>query len=355
MHEPKYRNILNLSIAELELAVRSHSALRNIGIETIADLVRKSEEELLKLKGFRKKYLAEINDILEVMGLTLGLNLNEDISSQVARLQALREQSKPLYARRTYPEPETPLDAEEWNKALETEHGEKIVEFLEPFQKQPLDLMPPIESLKEKITDALLYIKFYPYPIWIVSASERKKEDQVFRQAYKIWDQSDRSDPPPLRNYDLIGGRFLSQKRYSELTWWNFPTPLSRIVDSSAGLRPKNTQSLEWHPFLTKIHYLLKEKTKVWHMLERSFRNYQGAGSPIQVKTIRKMVMDMVDCRIGLTADGQFESTPVVDNFTKLVLCGNIPFGRVTRYSPDPMSPYSGGNFKDQVFLVFVA
>lgn len=64
------------SIDELELSVRSHNCLKNIGVRTIGDLVQKSENEMLKTKNFGRKSLNEIKEVLqEEMGLTLGMKI----------------------------------------------------------------------------------------------------------------------------------------------------------------------------------------------------------------------------------------------------------------------------------------
>ncbi len=67
---------LRLPISELELSVRSSNCLREANIKTIADLVRKTEEEMLGFKNFGKKSLNEIKELLVVMGLTLGMQID---------------------------------------------------------------------------------------------------------------------------------------------------------------------------------------------------------------------------------------------------------------------------------------
>lgn len=63
---------LRLPISELELSVRSSNCLREANIKTIADLVRKGEDEMLGFKNFGKKSLTEIKQLLGGMGLSLG-------------------------------------------------------------------------------------------------------------------------------------------------------------------------------------------------------------------------------------------------------------------------------------------
>jgi len=67
---------LRLPISELELSVRSANCLKDANIKTIAELVKKTESELLSFRNFGKKSLTEINDLLKVMGLHLGMKVD---------------------------------------------------------------------------------------------------------------------------------------------------------------------------------------------------------------------------------------------------------------------------------------
>jgi DNA-directed RNA polymerase subunit alpha len=67
---------LRLPISELELSVRSSNCLREANIKTIAELVKKTEEEMLSFKNFGKKSLTEIKQLLAGMGLTLGMQVD---------------------------------------------------------------------------------------------------------------------------------------------------------------------------------------------------------------------------------------------------------------------------------------
>jgi DNA-directed RNA polymerase subunit alpha len=68
---------LNRSVEELELSVRSYNCLKNANIQTIAELVQKSEQEMLRTKNFGRKSLNEIKEILNSMGLGLGMRFDE--------------------------------------------------------------------------------------------------------------------------------------------------------------------------------------------------------------------------------------------------------------------------------------
>ncbi len=65
----RFNEHLNRSVEELELSVRSYNCLKNANIQTIGDLVVRSEADMLKTKNFGRKSLNEIKDILGTMGL----------------------------------------------------------------------------------------------------------------------------------------------------------------------------------------------------------------------------------------------------------------------------------------------
>jgi len=85
LNEHLFRNV-----DELELSVRASNCLKTANIRTIADLVQKTESELLKTKNFGKKSLNEIKTILGEMGLSLGIRLDPE---ELERLRAQYERT----------------------------------------------------------------------------------------------------------------------------------------------------------------------------------------------------------------------------------------------------------------------
>ncbi|MCX7983560.1 MAG: DNA-directed RNA polymerase subunit alpha [Bacteroidetes bacterium] len=73
----RIRKVLMMPVDELELSVRSHNCLRSANIKTMADLVRKSESELLKFRNFGRKSLAELSEIVEQHGLKFGMDVDK--------------------------------------------------------------------------------------------------------------------------------------------------------------------------------------------------------------------------------------------------------------------------------------
>jgi DNA-directed RNA polymerase subunit alpha len=68
---------LNRSVEELELSVRSYNCLKNANIQTIGELVQKTEAEMLQTKNFGRKSLNEIKEILGTIGLSLGMKIDQ--------------------------------------------------------------------------------------------------------------------------------------------------------------------------------------------------------------------------------------------------------------------------------------
>jgi DNA-directed RNA polymerase subunit alpha len=68
---PSAHGMENILIEELELGVRSYNCLKRVGIETIGDLVGKSETELAAIPNFGKKSIEEVKETLQAHGLNL--------------------------------------------------------------------------------------------------------------------------------------------------------------------------------------------------------------------------------------------------------------------------------------------
>ncbi|MCY3972242.1 MAG: DNA-directed RNA polymerase subunit alpha [Acidobacteria bacterium] len=75
--------LLLKEIDDLNLSVRSANCLRNANINTVGDLVVRSEKEMLETKNFGRKSLEEIQKVLDRMGLTFGMELPENAESGV--------------------------------------------------------------------------------------------------------------------------------------------------------------------------------------------------------------------------------------------------------------------------------
>jgi DNA-directed RNA polymerase subunit alpha len=66
------------SVEELELSVRSYNCLKNANIRTLADLVQRTEQEMLRTKNFGRKSLNEIKEIIVAMGLHFNMRVEPE-------------------------------------------------------------------------------------------------------------------------------------------------------------------------------------------------------------------------------------------------------------------------------------
>lgn len=70
-------NLLKTRMDELELSVRSGNCLKAAKIETIEELVKRSEPEMLRFRNFGRKSLNELSGILQKLGLSWGMDLQK--------------------------------------------------------------------------------------------------------------------------------------------------------------------------------------------------------------------------------------------------------------------------------------
>ena len=69
---------LKIPVSELELSVRSANCLREANIKTLADLVEKTEPEILSYRNFGKKSLNEVSALLKSMGISFGMKIDRN-------------------------------------------------------------------------------------------------------------------------------------------------------------------------------------------------------------------------------------------------------------------------------------
>ena len=74
--EDKKEKILEMTIEELDLSVRSYNCLKRAGINTVEELVQRNEEEMMKVRNLGRKSLEEVQQ--KLTGLGLSLRNNED-------------------------------------------------------------------------------------------------------------------------------------------------------------------------------------------------------------------------------------------------------------------------------------
>ncbi|MGL6196165.1 MAG: DNA-directed RNA polymerase subunit alpha C-terminal domain-containing protein, partial [Thermoguttaceae bacterium] len=81
--------VMNLPVSDFELSVRSRNCLKNMGIGTLGDLCRHSEQELLSSKNFGETSLVEIREMLTLKGLRLGQFATEKHTTDTVEVETL--------------------------------------------------------------------------------------------------------------------------------------------------------------------------------------------------------------------------------------------------------------------------
>ena len=71
------RQLLKSKLVDLDLSVRALNCLKAADVETLGDLVQYEKNDMLKFRNFGKKSLTELEELVEVKGLTFGMNVSK--------------------------------------------------------------------------------------------------------------------------------------------------------------------------------------------------------------------------------------------------------------------------------------
>ncbi len=91
--------VLNIPVTDFELSVRSRNCLQKMGVMTLGDLCRSTEQELLASKNFGETSLVEIKEMLATRGLRLGQYAQERPVSELLEPELLTPDEQALLAR----------------------------------------------------------------------------------------------------------------------------------------------------------------------------------------------------------------------------------------------------------------
>ena len=99
-HQARLDQLLQRPVTDFELSVRSRNCLQSMGIKTLGDLTRISEQELLAGKNFGETSLVEIRSLMSAHGLDVGQNLHEKHEEQSTfSMQDLSPQEQQVLSR----------------------------------------------------------------------------------------------------------------------------------------------------------------------------------------------------------------------------------------------------------------
>lgn len=76
-HVLHMRKLLKTSLEDLDLSVRAYNCLKAAKINTLGEIVKRDMHELLKFRNFGKKSLVEVEELLQLKGLTFGMDLSK--------------------------------------------------------------------------------------------------------------------------------------------------------------------------------------------------------------------------------------------------------------------------------------
>jgi len=89
--DPGMIAMLALPVDQLELSVRSASILHNAGISNVFELVQKTDKDILRISGYSRKRLKEIESVVKSLRLSLGMKLDD------WTLKAVKANPRPTY------------------------------------------------------------------------------------------------------------------------------------------------------------------------------------------------------------------------------------------------------------------
>ncbi len=75
-HDPRREKVLEMTIEDLDLSVRSYNCLKRAGLNTVEDLVGRTEDDMMKVRNLGRKSLEEV--IVKLNALGVNLNIDED-------------------------------------------------------------------------------------------------------------------------------------------------------------------------------------------------------------------------------------------------------------------------------------
>lgn len=148
----RFSQILNLPVSDFELSVRSRNCLKTMGINTLGDLCRHTEQDLLTSKNFGETSLVEIKEMLTLKGLRLGLYSTEKPAEEEPQAEPISQEELGLLAR-----PVTDLNLSvRARKCLNRKSIQSIGELVRLTADELLDCknfgVTSLKEIREKLT-----------------------------------------------------------------------------------------------------------------------------------------------------------------------------------------------------------
>jgi len=151
--------VMNLPISDFELSVRSRNCLKNMGINTLGDLCRHTEQDLLMSKNFGETSLDEIKEILNFKGLKLGQFAAEKAPAEEPKEEPVTQEEQGMMSR-----PVTDLNLSvRARKCLNRKNIQLIGELVRMSAEELLDCknfgITSLKEIQEKLTQFNLKLR----------------------------------------------------------------------------------------------------------------------------------------------------------------------------------------------------
>lgn len=88
------KELLSTRIRDLDINMRTFNCLRAADAETLADVVRMSKNDLLRHRNFGKKCLTQLEDYIESLGLTFGMDVDSIIAGDIRKWRLQKEKMR---------------------------------------------------------------------------------------------------------------------------------------------------------------------------------------------------------------------------------------------------------------------
>lgn len=156
----RHNKTLEIPISDFELSVRSRNCLKKMNINTLGDLLRTSEAELLSYKNFGETSLYEIKKILDFKGLRLGMALEDKDAASKPMDPDIASQASPEILQKSIGDLELSVRA---RRALDRLGVKTVLELINKTEAELLGCknfgVTSLNEIKERITDLGLSLR----------------------------------------------------------------------------------------------------------------------------------------------------------------------------------------------------
>jgi DNA-directed RNA polymerase subunit alpha len=156
----RHSQVLKIPVSDFELSVRSRNCLQKMNIETLGDLIMKTEQELLSYKNFGETSLAEIKEMLGQKGLRLGQGLETKAGDSPAGRNPLEATASPEVLQKSIDELDLSVRSRRCMERLEVRTIRDLINKTEVELMSAKNFgMTSLNEIKRKLADLGLALR----------------------------------------------------------------------------------------------------------------------------------------------------------------------------------------------------